>query len=206
MSITKLFADDTNEKILLATITSSKSALNKAMLLNLDDIYYEKNRLVFGAIQELYREGKPVDMTTVSNRMSQDNTFEKVGGHSYISEIVKTGTTIFIESCIDNIIENSKKRKIKDLATDTIEKIGTSLSEDVSEDIERAIREINRNRSNEFFYGRDLRNVDLDVWRQDEHHISTGYVDLDGLLTDSMKVQSHCYRRTSLGWGSRRLF
>jgi replicative DNA helicase len=185
----KIYADDATEKCLLATITQSKSALNKAMVLESSDLYFEQNRIIFQAVQELYKAGAPVDMVAVRNKLAEKNVLEKVGGNRTISDIMRTGATIYVESCIERILENSRKRRLDSLAADVRDKVQLSPAHEISEYVEHSLKEINRSREDEFMYGRDLDKVDLDEWRLDEHSIGTGFTDLDGFLTGFYESQ-----------------
>jgi replicative DNA helicase len=154
----KIYADDATEKCLLATITQSKTALNKAMVLE-SLIFFEQNRIIFQTVQELYKSGAPVDMVAVRNKLAEKNVLEKVGGNRTISEIMRTGATIYVESCIDRILENSKKRRLDSLAADVRDKVQLSPASEISEYVEHSLREINRSREDEFMYGETSRKL-----------------------------------------------
>ena len=61
--------------------------------------YLERNRLIFEAIVALHNVNAPVDIITVTEKLRQLDTLEKVGGPSVLAELSgKIGSAAYIES------------------------------------------------------------------------------------------------------------
>lgn len=56
--------------------------------LNLDDFYFERNRIIYSAIDNLHEDGQPVDWATLTNELKMSATLDTVGGQSFIADIV----------------------------------------------------------------------------------------------------------------------
>ena len=45
-----------------------------------EDFYRDRHRLIYTAMLELYRDGEPVDVLTVSDQLQRDGTLQQAGG------------------------------------------------------------------------------------------------------------------------------
>jgi replicative DNA helicase len=52
-----------------------------------DSFYAEKHRLIYEAMRELSERGEPIDILTLSERLTNNGTLERVGGRAYIAEL-----------------------------------------------------------------------------------------------------------------------
>lgn len=91
---------DLNTKIPPFNIEAEQSIIG-SMLLNKDAIatvteiirdaeefYDPQHKSIFQAIVDLFKENKPVDLITLSSKLKDTNTFERVGGASYLTELI----------------------------------------------------------------------------------------------------------------------
>jgi replicative DNA helicase len=53
-----------------------------------DSFYVEKHRLMFRAMLDLFGRSEPIDLLSLSSRLQDQNLLEKVGGRSYLAELV----------------------------------------------------------------------------------------------------------------------
>jgi len=53
------------------------------------DFYKDSHRLIFKTFLELYKEREPIDIITVTEYLKRNNLLEKVGGASYLTEIIE---------------------------------------------------------------------------------------------------------------------
>lgn len=49
--------------------------------------YAEKHRIIYEAMRELSERGEPIDILTLSQRLTDNGTLERIGGRAYISEL-----------------------------------------------------------------------------------------------------------------------
>src|SRR4030042_3670520 len=73
--------DVETETAFLASVLLSREALYKVIeILQPEDFYLDKHRIIFGAVIELIQKDLPVDLTTVKQRLVDHSQFDKIGG------------------------------------------------------------------------------------------------------------------------------
>lgn len=78
-----------------------------------DDFYHEGNQKIFAAILELARRSQPADAITLRNNLASAGHLEKVGGASYIAELVQSDFSVPNVPAYATIVrEKSAERKI----------------------------------------------------------------------------------------------
>lgn len=76
------------EKVVLGAMMLEREKVDLAMnILTQDHFYDDKLRMVFKAIEILYKENSPIDLITVSNQLREMNNLESVGGPFFIAEL-----------------------------------------------------------------------------------------------------------------------
>ena len=112
------------EKAVLGAMLRSSTILNDAASrLAVDDFFDEKpaHRIIFGAMQKLYKESVPVDVQTVVQELINIKEFDNVGGIEYLSELADSIITFAnVPTYIKNIRDCSIMRKFL-LTLDEIE-------------------------------------------------------------------------------------
>ena len=78
------------EQSVLGSMLLSKDAILTATEIIQDskEFYNPQHQQIFSAIVELFKENKPVDLITLSSKLKDSNTLERVGGSSYLTELV----------------------------------------------------------------------------------------------------------------------
>ncbi len=78
------------EQSVLGSMLLSKDAILTATEIIQDpkEFYNPQHQQIFSAIVELFKENKPVDLITLSDKLKDSNTLERVGGNSYLTELV----------------------------------------------------------------------------------------------------------------------
>ncbi len=81
------------ERALLGAIMLNPSAMYEiADVLVADSFYAAKHKTIYDAMLSLYARGEPVDLISLSARLKEKKALDKVGGNSYLSELV--GVTV----------------------------------------------------------------------------------------------------------------
>jgi len=112
------------EIAVLGSIFIDPSKLVETMdLLEADDFFDNRNKLIFNAMVALYKEGKSIDATTVIGRLKANGELEISGGSDYISSIAMYEyTSSHIETYIELVGQASVRRKaiftLQDLVQD----------------------------------------------------------------------------------------
>ena len=77
------------EKAVLGSAFLSKTALQKMCdELSSEHFYSEANAKIFETLQELNDESSPIDITIVTNKLSDKKILSQVGNVEYLSEII----------------------------------------------------------------------------------------------------------------------
>ncbi|MGB9903084.1 MAG: replicative DNA helicase [Desulfotomaculales bacterium] len=191
-----------NEKTLPQNIDAEQSVLGALFLdrdavykvsrfLRPEDFYLESHRLIYEAILNLEEEGKPVDLISVTNRLSEQGVLEKIGGAAYVASLAGlVPTSAHAEYHARIVEEKALLRSLIQIAT-RIAGMGYEGTEDVDrliDEAERMLLELTSRRSSAFFA--TLQEVLIHVLRQIEERfreksflggVASGFVDLDRL-------------------------
>ena len=131
------------EESLLGSLMLNKSAIIKvADFLEVRDFYKKNHQEIYKAILELFEKGEPIDILTVSGKLSEQKLLEQIGGRAYLSELINSIPTASHVSNYANIVQ--KKRILRDLisASHEIGLMGYNENEDVDTLLDRAERRI----------------------------------------------------------------
>ncbi|MGM9882359.1 MAG: replicative DNA helicase [Bacilli bacterium] len=131
------------EKSLLGSMFWSFESLQKGCEEVYKDMFYlESHGKIFEAMQELYQNQSPVDITSVTTYLISNDKLKEVGGVEYLNEIVNSvATGANIEYYINLVSEKYTLRKMIEVATDIVSK-ASKADADASMTIDTAEREI----------------------------------------------------------------
>lgn len=106
------FSDDAEQAVLGCMSLDADSVKIGQALLNSDDFYNQRNRLVFDAFVAVFQSGKVADVVTVSDYLKEKNNFEKVGGIDYIAQLtISVATSVRIKDYIKILKEKAYYRR-----------------------------------------------------------------------------------------------
>jgi len=79
------------EKAVLGSMLISSETIWAAMdTIRPDDLFDSRHAMIYQSILELTADGQPVDMITVSEKLSKRGTLKQAGGASYLAEVTET--------------------------------------------------------------------------------------------------------------------
>jgi len=79
------------EQSVLGSLLLDRDAVIKiADLITADDFYDDRHRSIYLAIIALYDERSSIDILTVSNKLEEGSTLERIGGTSYLTTLVNS--------------------------------------------------------------------------------------------------------------------
>lgn len=181
------------EQSLLGGLLLDKDAMIKiADIVTADDFYRDSHRFIFEAMVDLFRRHEPIDILSLTNRLSEMGNLEKVGGRSYLLELANiVPTAAHVAHYAQTTQKKSTLRRMIQAAGE-IAALGFSENEDVENLLDQAEREL-MNVSQKFMKKSfiPIDTVLEDAFeRIDELHrekgklrgLATGYSDLDSLL------------------------
>jgi replicative DNA helicase len=183
------------EKSVIGSMLMDRDAIIEvADVLVKDDFYQSANGILFEAMVDLYREGKPVDLITLQNKLKEKQVPESVQSLDYIKELVDAVPTSANAKQYANIVkEKSVLRKLikvtEKITADCY--LGKDEFSNILEETEKDIFHLLQNAS-----GREdftpIRDVVLNTLDQIEEAsknkgkitgLPTGFTDLDYKLT-----------------------
>lgn len=78
-----------SERAVLGSIMLRKDAMHEVEdMVNEDSFYVEKHKLIFRAMLDLDSKNEPIDMLSLSTKLTEQKLLERVGGNQYLAEIV----------------------------------------------------------------------------------------------------------------------
>ena len=82
------------EKALLGSIMLKPECMyDISDMLSSDSFYVGKHTTIYKAMKELFSKSDPIDVLSVSARLKATKNLERIGGSSYLTELVKYGTS-----------------------------------------------------------------------------------------------------------------
>ncbi len=131
------------EQAVIGSMLTDKDAIMSAVeVLKEDDFYREDNKIIYGAILNLYNRAQPVDIITLKTELQSMKQLDAVGGLEYIATLPdKVPTTANIEQYIKIVEEKSALRALLKTANELIT-LGYDESQEVEGILDTAERKI----------------------------------------------------------------
>ena len=186
------------ERSVLGALMLDKDAVIKiANLVRLGDFYRDDHNIIYEAMMELYEQREPIDVLSLSNRLEEKKLLDKVGGSSYLTELVNSvPSSSNIAHYAKVVQKKSTLRKLIITASEIVE-LGYREEEDVEKILDSAEQKL---------FGVSQKYIKQDFVpiksilesafnRIDELHkgdhklrgIPTGYPDMDNILAGFQK-------------------
>jgi replicative DNA helicase len=110
--------------------------------LKAEDFYIERHRLIFAAMLGLHESGQAIDLVTLSQRLKDQGSFEKLGGMTAIGSLLdRQGSVANVEHYRDIIARKGQLRRMIEAARE-VEVSGMGDVPDVDEFLDSAERKI----------------------------------------------------------------
>jgi len=185
-------SQEAEESVLGALLLDKDAVIAVAEFLVPEDFYDERHKDVFTSAIELYEERTPIDVLTISERLKKKKLLKKIGGSSFLTDLVnKVPTAAHVEHYGKIVKDAATKRSLMSAATKLVD---LSLDEALAanELLDKAESEVfsltQRHLSKSFTQVKDALAESFD--RLDELHkqgeglrgIASGFKDLDDCL------------------------
>jgi len=181
------------EKSLLGCLMIDQDAIYKvADFLQIQDFYKPIHQIIFESIVELFSKREPVDLLSISSKLSEYGKLEEIGGAGYLTDLINTVPTASNVLHYAKIIQD--KRVLRDLISAGYDISNLALQETESIDVllDRAEKRIfsiaQKSLSQSFTHVKDTLE---ETWKRIEElskqkgglrGIPTGFRDLDNIL------------------------
>ena len=103
------------EEAVLGAMMMSKEVIPNtfAQLSDPNVFYFAEHRLIFSAMNELFKKSQPIDQITVSDKLKQLGRLEKVGGSYYVTGLLEsTAIASNVNFHINIVIEKDLHRQL----------------------------------------------------------------------------------------------
>lgn len=127
------------EKAVIGCVLQDKKALAaSAELLSPEDFYFDANREIFAVAIELFNENTPVDIVTVSDRLTRYDKLDAVGGIPYLASVgAGISTTENVSHYANIVMEKALLRRLSNAAT-AINQLAVSQTGETERVLEQA--------------------------------------------------------------------
>lgn len=144
------FNNEAEQSVIGAILLDNRLLTEISDRLSADDFYQVRHQILYGVMMELYRENRPIDLTTITTRLKDRNQFIEVGGLEYLIEISEAvPTTANVNAYVEIVREKSIARRLIDTANKISQDTMTSNKplDELLDDAEKRIMDISRNRT-----------------------------------------------------------
>jgi replicative DNA helicase len=131
------------ERALLGAIMLRPEAMHDVSTVIFPESFYaEKHREIYRAIVAIFAKGNPIDLLSVTHHLTEKSSLERVGGASYVTEIIENVPAAGNANYYASIVE--QKCTLRNLinAGQDIAEIGFSNPESVDEALDNAEKKI----------------------------------------------------------------
>lgn len=183
-------SDTAAEAAVLGSMLADRDATIKAIeILKAEDFYREDHREVYTAMLELYGLGEPIDFLTVKKNLERRGSLDKIGGSTFISNLIDSvPTTSNIEAYVSIVEEKSTLRNLIKAANDIISVgyAGTEELDSIIEKTEKRIFDVLQNRNTRGYSS--IKDILIDAFdnidklyknKSNVSGLPSGFIDLD---------------------------
>lgn len=112
------------EKSVLGAILIDSSAINLVVeILRSEHFYAEEHRIIFASMLTLFEKHQPVDIVTLTAQLKQSGNLKKIGGASYLSDLINSvPTSAYVEHYARIVKNHFVKRSLITLSSRLVEK------------------------------------------------------------------------------------
>jgi replicative DNA helicase len=187
-----------SERALLGSIMLRPEAIHEIMdIIRPEAFYSDKHRLIFQSMSELFQKSEPIDLLTLSARLTEKNQLEQINGTGYLTELVNlVPSSANAEHYAEIVQKKFIMRKLIE-ASEHISLLGYEEAEDLPVLLDLAEKKIfevtQKTSSNKFVEIKDVLPEALERWeklQKSDHElrgVPTGFKDLDDKLSGLQK-------------------
>jgi replicative DNA helicase len=129
---------DAEQSVLGAMLESKEAIANVIEIIKCDDFYKPAHTEIYEAIMSLYSQGEPADAITIAEELNRRGTLENIGGKPYIHGLLEAYPTASSAAHYARIVEELALLRALIQAGGSVQEIGFSMPEDVTEAIDEA--------------------------------------------------------------------
>ncbi|MFZ2252757.1 MAG: replicative DNA helicase [Minisyncoccia bacterium] len=133
---------DAERALLGALILKSEAMHDVSVTVYPESFYADKHREIYRAILDVFMQGDPIDILSITTKLKTRDLLERTGGASYITELVESVPAASNASYYAELVQNKAILRGLINAADSIAEIGYSDPEDIDEAMDSAEKKI----------------------------------------------------------------
>lgn len=155
------------EKSVLGAILIDSSAINSvAEFLHAEHFYLPEHQIIFQAMVESFEKQQPIDLVTIQDVLKKTASLKKIGGKSYLSDLINTvPTSAYVEHYGRIVKDQFTKRKLIEISSHLVEK-----SFDEKGDVKKL-----------------LDGAEAEIFALAQEHLHRDFIDLKEILGESFE-------------------
>ncbi|MEK7551924.1 MAG: replicative DNA helicase [Patescibacteria group bacterium] len=186
------------EMALLGSLMLRAEAIYEIVdIINGNSFYSKKHKLIYDAVQDLFKKNNPIDLLSVSARLKEKNSLDEIGGSSFLAELLNSVPTAVNVRHYGEIVKTKHVMRRLIEASEHIANLGYEEESDLEEILDRAEKKIfDVTSSGGTFKFTEIKDELEEAWeRLDKLHnskgemrgIATGFPDIDHKLAGLQK-------------------
>ncbi|GAB4154553.1 MAG: replicative DNA helicase [Candidatus Promineifilaceae bacterium] len=184
---------DAEEAVLGSLLIDPDAIHDVATFLKPESFYREQNKWIYEAILNLYERREPVDLITLTEKLSKNNQLSEMGGEAYLISLINTVPTSVNAESYARLVEAAAMRRKMIKAASAIANLAYDETEDIEIVIDRAEQTLfavtEERTTRDLVPVREVARTYLDRIQaladlgQDMIGIPTGFTDLDRIMS-----------------------
>jgi replicative DNA helicase len=102
---------EAEQSVLGSMLLDKNAVIDVAEFLSAEHFYDQRHGEIYAAIMELFEEGSPIDLVTVSDKLKNSKSLKKVGGRTYLTDLVSMVPTAAHAEEYGMIVKNNSLRR-----------------------------------------------------------------------------------------------
>ncbi len=155
------------EKSVLGAVLIDPSAMNLvAEFLKSEHFYLPEHQSIYSSMLTLFEKQQPVDLITLQSELKKDGALKKIGGASFLSDLINTvPTSAYVEYYGQIVKSNYVKRKLIELSSRMVEK-----AFDEKGDVKKLLDE-----------------AEVEIFALSQAHLHQDFIELKDILAESFE-------------------
>tara|TARA_B100000315_G_C14587361_1_gene593782 strand:+ start:2505 stop:3872 length:1368 start_codon:yes stop_codon:yes gene_type:complete len=138
------------EQAVLGSMLSSKVAVSRVLEILKSDAFYKDSHVkIFSTMVDLFNEGEPIDVVSLTDRLKKNKLLETAGGSYYLTGLMSSvPTTANVDHYARIVLEKSNLRNLIDISAELTKSafVDTMPVDDIIDEAERKIFAIAQHR------------------------------------------------------------
>lgn len=131
------------EKALLGAIILKPDVMHDVSVTVFPESFYaDKHRIIFEAIYQIFIKGNPIDIVSVTSKLTANDSLDRVGGAAYITELIETVPAAGNAMYYSELVQGKAILRGLIYAAEDIAEIGYSNPENTDEAMDQAEKKI----------------------------------------------------------------